>query len=275
MSQTTGCCPLYALDRPIKRDPYSKHIIPHIGAAERSPDNCAKDIEAARALNVDATRSLATLTKDRSIFLIYISTDYVFSGKAGEAPYECDDKPSPTNEYGQTKLDGEQAVLDVVGDSGQAICLRVPVLYGSVEEGKNSESAINTLIDTLWKAQKQSDPISMDDYSQRYPTNTTDVGKVCLQIAEKYLAVPEGSQERGKNLPQILHFSSEDRMTKYEICEKFSDWMGLSMENIVAKKEGNDSKAAAVQRPYDTHLSTAELKKLGVDVSTINFELWW
>lgn len=58
----------------------------HSGAAERSPDKCSQDLEAARALNVDAARTLANLTQERSIFLIYISTDYVFPGKPGEAP---------------------------------------------------------------------------------------------------------------------------------------------------------------------------------------------
>ena len=242
-----------------------------IGAAERSPDNCSKNPEAARALNVHAAHSLAELTKERSVFLIYISTDYVFAGKPGEAPYESDASPAPTNEYGQSKLDGERAVLEATKGTGMGISLRVPVLYGPVEGGKNSESAVNILMDVLWKAQDANSSIKMDDWAQRYSTNTEDVGRVCKDIAEAYLGT--AAEERTK-LPAILQFSSEDRLTKYEICEIFAEIMGLPLSGLIANKEGNDPNAAA-QRPYDTHLSTKDLQKLGIDVSTMDFKAWW
>lgn len=240
-------------------------------AAERSPEKCSNDPEAARALNVHATKTLANLSRERTILLLYISTDYVFSGKAGEAPYESDASPAPTNEYGQTKLDGEKAVLEATKHTGLGICLRVPVLYGRVEDGKNSESAVNILMDALWKAQETNASIKMDDWAQRYPTNTEDVGRVCKDIVEKNLATPKTDRS---NFPTILQFSSEDRLTKYQICEILAEIMGLPMGGLVANKEGNDPNAAA-QRPYDTHLSTKGLKDLGIDVSTTDFRAWW
>ncbi len=242
-----------------------------LGAAERSPDICSNNPEAARALNVQAAKALAELTRERSIFLIYISTDYVFLGKPGDAPYESDAPPAPTNEYGQTKLDGENAVLEATKRTGLGVSLRVPVLYGSVENGKNSESAVNTLMDVLWKAQEANASVKMDDWAQRYPTNTGDVGRVCKDIAEKYLKAPAADRSK---LPTILHFSSEDRLTKYQICEIFAEIMGLPVGGLVPSKEGNDPNAAA-QRPYDTHLSTRGLKNLGIDVSTMDFKAWW
>lgn len=75
-------------------------------------------------------------------------------------------------------------------------------------------------------------------------------------------------------MPRILQFSSEDRMTKYDICQTFADMMGLSMDNVVPNPEGNDPNAA-VQRPYDCHLSTKALRDLGIDVSTNDFVGWW
>jgi dTDP-4-dehydrorhamnose reductase len=249
----------------------SKVLTRITGAAERSPDICANNPNAARALNVGAAQALAHLTTGRSIFLIYISTDYVFPGKPGDAPYHSDASPAPTNKYGQMKLDGEKAVLQATNDTGLGISLRVPILYGSVENSKNSESAVNTLMDVLWKAQEAGASIKMDDWAQRYPTNTEDVGRVCKDIAEKYMNTPA---PEGKKLPTILQFSSEDRLTKYEICEIFAEIMGLPTDGLVANKEGNDPNAAA-QRPYDTHLSTKDLKDLGIDVSTMDFKAWW
>lgn len=75
-------------------------------------------------------------------------------------------------------------------------------------------------------------------------------------------------------MPTILQFSSEDRLTKYQICQVFAEIMGLSMDGLVANLAGNDPKAVA-QRPYDTHLSTRALKDLGIDVSTMDFKAWW
>jgi len=44
-----------------------------------------------------------------SCWLLYLSTDYVFDGKA--APYQVGDTPNPLNNYGKMKLAGEQCVL--------------------------------------------------------------------------------------------------------------------------------------------------------------------
>ncbi|KAH7413800.1 hypothetical protein DE146DRAFT_638633 [Phaeosphaeria sp. MPI-PUGE-AT-0046c] len=160
-------------------------------AANRFPDSCTADPEAAKKLNVDASRALAQRTTSRGIFLIYISTDYVFSGKRGEAPYKPNSPPAPPNMYGQTKLDGEKAVLDVARASGRknkVVVLRVPILYGSCDEPK--QSAVNVLMSQLWASQKLEDgqaKIQMDDYALRYPTNTQDVGRVCRDISNLYL----------------------------------------------------------------------------------------
>ncbi|KAM3556148.1 hypothetical protein ARSEF4850_005670 [Beauveria asiatica] len=116
------------------------------GAAERFPDKVEKDPEGARKLNVSATSSLAQAAAASGAFLIYISTDYVFAGMPGEAPYEADSETKPPNLYGQTKLEGEKAVLAVHGGkAGSAVVLRVPVLYGSAETP--AESAVNVLLD--------------------------------------------------------------------------------------------------------------------------------
>ena len=231
--------------------------------------------------------------------LIYISTDYVFPGKPGDAPYEADASPSPPNMYGQTKLDGEKATLEAfekAGKRGLGVVLRVPVLYGDAE--MPSESAVNVLMDAVWKAQEgkgDGGRIKMDHWALRYPTNTEDVGRVCkgrflicpclakgkpgslmsvftaTDVSNKYLGTSSSDRPA---LPQILQFSSEDKMTKYEICQHFSEIMGLQIDTIEANTEGNDPNAS-VQRPYDCHLSTKALKGLGISVETMDFVAWW
>ncbi|OAQ99861.1 hypothetical protein LLEC1_06942 [Akanthomyces lecanii] len=240
------------------------------GAAERFPDKVEKDPEGARRLNVSATSLLAQAAAAKGAFFIYISTDYVFPGKLGEAPYEADAETSPPNLYGQTKLDGEKAALGAYdGKAGSAVVLRVPVLYGSAETP--AESAVNVLLDAVWKSQTEDKKIKMDHWAPRYPTNTEDAGRVsfCADIAEHYLSASDRA-----SLPKILQFSSKDRMTKYEMCQKFAEIMGLPADNIEPNTEGNDPNAS-VQRPYDTHLSTKTLKSLDIELSTCDFTAWW
>jgi dTDP-4-dehydrorhamnose reductase len=240
-------------------------------AANRFPDSCTADPEAAKRLNVDSSRALAAATVARGILLIYISTDYVFSGRHGEAPYKPDSTPNPPNVYGQTKLDGEKAVLGVATETGarnKVVGLRVPVLYGSCDEPK--ESAVNVLMSQLWSAQKLEEgkpKIQVDDYALRFPTNTQDVGRVCRDISKLYL-------ESREDLPSILQFSSEDQMTKWQICQMFADIMGLPLDNMVPFKPEEEPKDGTV-RPYDCHLDTSALQQLGIDVSTVDFRTWW
>lgn len=112
--------------------------------------------------------------------MIYISTDYVFPGKPGDAPYEAEAAPAPTNLYGQTKLDGEHAVIEEferAGKPGLGVVLRVPVLYG--DANVPAESAVNGLMDSVRQAQEEGRKIKMDHWAIRFPTNTEDVGRVC------------------------------------------------------------------------------------------------
>lgn len=192
----------------------------------------------------------------------------MFPGKSGEAPYEADATTQPPNLYGQTKLDGEKTVLEATKETSLGIVLRVPILYGKDDEPKGS--AVNLLMDALWKSQEKGAQVKMDDWAQRYPTNTEDVARVCLDISKKYL------EDRGAlhDMPKILQFSSEDRMTKYEICRLFAEVLDLPLNGIIAVKTSNDP-TASVQRPYDTHLSTKALRDIGIDVRTQDFKAWW
>lgn len=245
---------------------YITDISPTTGAANRFPDKCDLDPDGTRALNIASARRVALAAYTRGIPLIYLSTDYVFAGRPGEAPYEADATPNPTNLYGQTKLAGEKAVLEVCGDTGSGIVLRVPVLYGHAET--NAESAVNVLVDAVWKAQEQGADVKMDNWSLRYPTNTEDVARVLVDIAARYLVAGEARVA----MPRVLQFSSEDRFTKFQMCQLFAEILGLPLDGMTAT--GEDTKTA-VPRPYDTHLSTKALRDLGVDVRTVDFRDWW
>lgn len=142
-------------------------------AAERRPDVAEKDPAAAKQLNVEASRQLATIAKELNAVLVYVSTDYVFDGSS--PPYSPEDTPNPLNLYGRTKLAGEQAVRETYPEG--SIVLRVPVLYG--EAPNPSDSAVNILLNPV-RSDKET---GMDDYAVRFPTCVDNVGRVLKDIA--------------------------------------------------------------------------------------------
>ena len=78
-------------------------------AAYTNVDKAESEPELARAINATGPGVLAEEAKKFNAVLVHYSTDYVFDGTKG-SPYVETDQPNPLNVYGQTKLEGEQAI---------------------------------------------------------------------------------------------------------------------------------------------------------------------
>jgi dTDP-4-dehydrorhamnose reductase len=79
-------------------------------AAYTAVDKAESEPELARALNVAAPAKIAEACARTGALLIHYSTDYVYGG-SGPAPYAESDPTGPLSIYGQTKLDGDQAIM--------------------------------------------------------------------------------------------------------------------------------------------------------------------
>ena len=78
-------------------------------AAYTNVDKAESEPELARAINAIGPGVLAEEANKINAVLVHYSTDYVFDGTKG-SPYIETDQPNPLNLYGQTKLEGEQAI---------------------------------------------------------------------------------------------------------------------------------------------------------------------
>jgi dTDP-4-dehydrorhamnose reductase len=100
-------------------------------AAYTAVDQAEREPDAAHTINAVAVGVLAEEAKRAGAPLIHYSTDYVFDGTK-EAPYVEEDVPNPLNEYGRSKLAGEQAIRET---GGPHLILRTSWVYSA--RGRN------------------------------------------------------------------------------------------------------------------------------------------
>lgn len=218
-------------------------------AAERRPDVSENDPEGTRRLNVGTTAALADWARRHDACLIYLSTDYVFDGR--HAPYRPDAPTHALNAYGQSKLDGEHAILS----SGCcASVLRVPILYGPCET--LDESAVTILAQNMLASRAGESPLKMEHWATRYPTLTDDVALVLRQMAARQI---ETGDLRG-----IYHWSGNEPMTKYDMAVAMAPHLGFDPARLVP----DASPPSGAPRPKDCHLDTTDLEQLGIGQAT-------
>ncbi len=224
-------------------DQLAPDVIIHT-AAERRPDVSERDPEGTQRLNVGSTAAIAQWAAAHSAFVIYISSDYVFDGT--QPPYRPTDATHPLNAYGQSKLDGEHAVLQA---GCAAAVLRVPLLYGDVE--RLDESSVTVLADALIKA-APGQQVKMEHWATRYPTNTADVAAVLIGMTARRLQDPD--------FGGIFHWSGNEAMTKYDMACLFAPLVGTDPACIVA----DPTPPTGAPRPQDAHLDSSDLERLGI-----------
>ncbi len=136
------------------------------GAEEK--ENASK----VHAINADGTRNIANACKEIDCKMLYISTDYVFDGK-GTAPWKPDCKDyAPLNVYGESKLAGEQAVVDTLE---KFFIVRIAWVFGI--NGKN-------FVKTMLKVGKTHSEVRVVNDQIGTPTYTKDLACLLVDMVE-------------------------------------------------------------------------------------------
>ena len=97
-------------------------------AAYTAVDKAEEETELAIAVNTFGAANLANVARANHCKLVQISTDFVFDGKAC-SPYAVDAKTNSDSCYGKTKRDGDNKVLDILGE--EALIIRTSWLYSA------------------------------------------------------------------------------------------------------------------------------------------------
>ncbi|GHV44085.1 NAD(P)-dependent oxidoreductase [Synergistales bacterium] len=96
-------------------------------AAYTAVDRAETDRETCRALNVTAPGVMAEEAEKRGAWMVHYSSDYVFNGR-NTRPWTEDDEPDPINYYGQSKLEGDLAIMR---NSSRYLIFRTSWVYAS------------------------------------------------------------------------------------------------------------------------------------------------
>lgn len=200
-----------------------------VNKAEDEQDLC-------REVNVEGTENIAKVCKEIDAKMIYISTDYVFSGiQESDKPYEIDDRTEPLSIYGKTKLEGENVV--------KKILKKYFIVRTSWVFGLNG----NNFIKTMLRIGKEKEEVNVVCDQIGSPTYTFDLAVVLcdMAVSEKY---------------GTYHATNEEFCSWAELAK-----MVFSYANYKTKVNfiTTDQYPSKVIRPFNSRLSKKSLDIAG------------
>lgn len=228
---------------------YKAHPDAVIHCAAWTAVDAAEDcFEKVRAVNALGTRYIANICKQLGCKMMYISTDYVFNGQ-GETPWDPDCKEyHPLNVYGQTKLEGEIAVSEILSNY---FIVRIAWVFGV--NGNN-------FVKTMLNAGKRFDTLKIVNDQIGTPTYTFDLSRLLVDMIETdrygyYHATNEGGYI------SWYDFACEIFRQAYELGNNIYSSERLTV-NAVTTEEYGLSKA---KRPFNSRLDKSKLVENGFD----------
>ena len=213
-------------------------------AVDLAEDEDKKD--KVHAVNAEGTKNIAEVCNKLDSKMVYTSTDYVFNGQ-GEEPWQPDCKDyQPLNVYGQSKLDGELAVSEMLD---KYFIVRIAWVFG-----KNG----NNFIKTMLKVGKNHDKLRVVNDQIGTPTYTFDLARLLVDMIETdkygyYHATNEGGYISWYDFTkEIFRQAVEQGHTEYGEDR-------ITVDSVTTAEYGV-SKAA---RPFNSRLDKKKLVENG------------
>ena len=227
-------------------------------AAYTAVDKAEEEKELADLINHKAVEYLAKVSKEYDIFLIHISTDYVFDGKSYK-PYSENDKPNPQSIYGLTKLKGEKALIN---SGAKGIIIRTSWLYSSF--GHNFVKTMLNLAQTKKELNVIYDQIGT-------PTYARDLAEVILRIINVRCEMLSSNDNLTSNIKhlqfdevEIYHYSNEGVASWYDFAKAIFEIKDIGVK--VNPIETKDYPTPA-RRPHYSVLNKTKIKRdFGIEI---------
>ncbi|MDN3549750.1 dTDP-4-dehydrorhamnose reductase [Mucilaginibacter aquaedulcis] len=202
-------------------------------AAYTAVDKAEDEVELAGKVNKTGAHNIAIKCQEFGTTLIHISTDFVFKGDNPNLLTETD-VAEPISVYGLTKLQGEQAIADVLP---QHFTLRTSWLYS--EYGNN-------FVKTMLKLGAERDELKIIADQVGTPTYAIDLAACILEI------INSGSEAYG-----IYHYSNEGVTSWYDFAKGIFDISETQVKTLPIRTSEYPTKAT---RPTFSVMDKAKVK---------------
>jgi len=209
-------------------------------AAYTNVDKAETEPKLANTINYKAVDIISKWTSENNKKLIHISTDYVFDGLS-KLPLSENSITTPVNEYGRSKLKGEQVCLN---NDPSSIIIRTSWLYSSF--GKN-------FVKTMIELMKKNKSVKVVNDQIGSPTYAYDLAKVIIEIIMN-----------SKNKSGLFHYSNEGETSWFEFARSIKELYNLECKIIGVSSE--EFKTLA-KRPKYSLLNKSKIK------TTFNLEI--
>ena len=216
-------------------------------AAYNQVDDAEVDYSISYKVNALGVYNLVNICMDVNAFLVHYSTDYVFDGKKENGLYTEDDKPHPINEYGKSKLCGEEWLLE----SGyeKYLIFRTSWVYG---EGKQN------FIYKLMNWAKNNDYLKIAYNETSVPTSTKTLVDVTIK------AIDNG-------ITGLYHLTNSNYASRYEWAKAILKFNNINKFILPVSKEIFNLPA---KRPDFSAMSNKKISKaIGIEIPSWEDEL--
>ncbi|TFE00027.1 dTDP-4-dehydrorhamnose reductase [Jeotgalibacillus sp. R-1-5s-1] len=214
---------------------YSPDVVIH-AAAYTDVNNAENEQEEAFKVNGAGTKNVALAVHEIKAKLVYVSTDYIFNG-ASRSPIPEDTEPSPLSVYGQSKLEGEKYVKEILEDF---FIVRTSWLYGQFG---------NNFVKKMLEAGDRLQKVTVVDDQFGSPTYTGDLAEAIAKLimTDKY---------------GTYHLSNSGSCSWYEFAKKIFELADKEVTVVPCKTEEFKSPA---KRPEYSILEHGKWKGNGFE----------
>ena len=212
-------------------------------AAFTNVDGAEKDPARAFAVNAQGARNLALAAQATNARFLHVSTDYVFAGDSSD-PYQVSDPTGPLNVYGQSKLEGEHAVTELL--PARSIILRTSWVYSP--HGHN-------FLKTMLRVMGEKRRVRVVNDQRGTPTAAHSIAETLWDFAQR------------PQLHGIFHWTDAGAASWYEFAVAIAEEsraLGLLPEGVAVEPITSAEYPVAARRPRFSLLdSRATVEALG------------
>ena len=181
-------------------------------AAYNAVDLAEEDEDLAFAVNAEAVKHLALVSKEIGATFVHFSTDYVFEGIEKNG-YKEGDAINPQSVYAMSKAKGEEYLREA---GGKYHLIRLSRLFGKPGIGDGSKKSF---VDMILNLAKEKEALEIIDEELSSPTYAPDLAKITKEIVANKM--PCG----------IYHGANSGSCTWYEFADE-----ALKLKNISCKR---------------------------------------